>query len=181
MKFLQRLLPGDDHASLLGDIQEEAKRRSRLWYWWQLAAVVLVCANRDARKHPLLVVRAIAAGSASLFAYFWGLALFVNSNVIPFHSVFEFYLFAIVAMCGGFVVSGWVVGRLNSAHGIALVMSFAASLLALWLMLVLATVLHLSSTRLSALDSAGDIIKVLGMLASVLLGGYWSTRRVKKA
>src|SRR5512138_2858613 len=70
MTMLKRLLPSQDIDSLLGDIAEEAPRRSRRWYWSQLLAVVVVASWRDARRHPWLALRAIATGFAALTLYF---------------------------------------------------------------------------------------------------------------
>ncbi len=36
MRLLKRLLPSQDIDALLGDIVEESRRRSRLWYWSQI-------------------------------------------------------------------------------------------------------------------------------------------------
>jgi hypothetical protein len=50
MTTIKRLLPSQDIDALLGDIAEEAPRRSRLWHWCQLLAIVVVASWRDARR-----------------------------------------------------------------------------------------------------------------------------------
>jgi hypothetical protein len=62
--MLERLLPSSDIDALLGDIAEEAPRRSRVWYWSQLFAVVVVASWRDVRAHTLLALRAFAVESS---------------------------------------------------------------------------------------------------------------------
>ena len=47
---------------MLGDITEESRRRSRLWYWSQLLAVLLVGSWRDVRRHKGLAFRATVTG-----------------------------------------------------------------------------------------------------------------------
>jgi hypothetical protein len=68
MRFLARLLPSQDVDALLGDITEESRRRWRIWRWYQLLALVVVVSWRVVRAHPLLTLRAIGVGIASLVA-----------------------------------------------------------------------------------------------------------------
>ena len=63
--MLRRLLPSHDIDALLGDIAEESRRRSRLWLWMQLAAVLIVGSWHDVRKHRLLALRAVSTGFAT--------------------------------------------------------------------------------------------------------------------
>jgi hypothetical protein len=155
---LRRLLPAHDIDALLGDIAEERSRRSRLWYWSQLLAIVVVASWRDARSHPLLTLRAIATGFVALTLYFGGVQLIGRViNVLtnggyyvaghwlrlshppgpppPYDVV---VVIAIVAL--GFMLSGWAIVRFHRAHGIAMAMPFLAAMTLLAL-IPLATVL----------------------------------------
>jgi hypothetical protein len=71
MKLLQRLLPSQDIDALLGDIVEEARHRSRLWYWSQLVAVLVVASWKDVRAHKWLAVRATVTGLLVLPVFFY--------------------------------------------------------------------------------------------------------------
>ena len=66
MRFFARLLPSHDIDALIGDILEESHRRSRIWRWYQLVALVVVISGRVVRAHPILTLRAIAIGVAVL-------------------------------------------------------------------------------------------------------------------
>src|SRR5215467_6993287 len=92
MTILKRLLPSQDIDALLGDIAEEAARRSRVWYWSQLLAVVVVASWRDAWKHPWLALRAIATGVGALALYFR--AVFLLGRVV------------VVLTNGGYYIAG---------------------------------------------------------------------------
>ena len=69
-RLLRRLLPSPDTDALLGDITEEAHNRSRLWYWGQIAAVLVIGSRRDVRRHPLLALRSTAIGIVTSLALF---------------------------------------------------------------------------------------------------------------
>jgi hypothetical protein len=142
MSVLKRLLPSQDIDALLGDIAEEAPRRSRLWYWAQLLAVVLVASWRDARRHPWIALRAIATGAATLALYFR--AVLLAGRVVVVLTNGGYYigghwltlpdppgprppydaLMVLVINALGFVLSGWAIVRLHRAHGIAMTMPF---------------------------------------------------------
>ena len=142
MTGLRHLLPSQDIDALLGDIAEERSRRSRLWYWSQLVAVVVVAAWRDARRHPWLTLHAIATGFMTLTVCF-GVALTIGyflrvlSNggyyiggywlTLPHFTERWPYdpLAVITTNALGFFLSGWMIVRLHRAHGIAMAMSFA--------------------------------------------------------
>jgi hypothetical protein len=181
-RLSRRLLPFRDTDALLGDITEELRHRSRGWYWAQIAAVIVVGSFRDVRRHPLMTVRAIVVGCASLFAYFGMFATLVNAHVFSFHSAFEFYVFLICAFYGGLATSGWVVGRLHRPHGIALVVAFAISVpILLELIAIVARFLVPAASQARLIASWVDVVKILAIPISILLGGYSATRRVDVA
>jgi hypothetical protein len=143
MKLPKRLLPSQDIDALLGDIAEESRRRSRLWYWSQIAAALVVGSWRDVRKRPLLALRAIATGVVTLTVYFTVVAaiarvMWVLSNggyyvgghwlTLPRGPLPSPY--GELAVLGvnslGFVLSGWAVVRLHRDDGVAMALPFSA-------------------------------------------------------
>jgi hypothetical protein len=58
----ERLLPSQDVNALLGDIDEESRHRSSLWYWGQIVAAIVIGSYREVRKHPHRALRAIVVG-----------------------------------------------------------------------------------------------------------------------
>jgi hypothetical protein len=137
MKILRRLLPSQDVDALLGDITEEARQRSRLWYWSQLLAVVAVASWTDIRRHPLLALRAIAVGIATLVVAFAPASAMLR--VVRVLSEGGYYLgpywltlppnafrwFPGLVNTLGFAASGWTIARFHRSHGIAMLMPFA--------------------------------------------------------
>jgi len=196
MTILERLLPSQDLDALLGDITEEARRRSGLWYWGQIAAVIVVGSFRDVRRHPLMALRAIAVGFAALVVMalmfqpiLYGLLHLTDAvENIWFRSLdhaqrdtfgFSVVLVSVVPMFyGGLAASGWVVGRFHRAHGITLVLPFAA--LVPLLLLLSAVVVKASvpaASQAALIRSSVDYVKLLAIPVSIVLGGYRSTRR----
>ena len=187
--MLERLLPSQDVAALLGDIVEESKQRSTLWYWTQILAVLVVGIFREIRSHWLLTLRATAVGSLALAAYislwvglFYLLQQFfyVFPNMLSFNRLSDTVQRSISAgvwltFLAGFSLCGWVVGRFHRRHGIALVLPFAG--LAVFAVDVLVTP-GATSTWLNFLVK---LIQIVSVPAAIIIGGYWSTRRVRAA
>jgi hypothetical protein len=199
MNRLHRLLPSHDIDALLGDIAEEARHRTRLWYRAQIVAVILVGSWRDIRRHPWLALRAVGVGIAALAV----VALVfqpILDTVLRLSDVFQtvwlgslsraqretfgvavFFVSVTLLFYGGLAASGWIVGRLHREHGITLVLPFA-TLVALSLgLLAIAVWLSAPAAGQAQLFSWADPIKWLAMPVSILLGGYWSIRGVKTA
>jgi len=134
MRLLERLLPSQDVAALLGDISEEARHRSRVWYWMQLAAVLVVASWRDVRRHPLLALRAVGIGIVTLVVVFAPASALVR--VVRVLSEGGYYVgpywltlppnafrwFPGVVNTVGFAASGWTIARFHRSHGITMVM-----------------------------------------------------------
>jgi len=202
MTTLKRLLPSRDIDALLGDVAEERSRRSRLWYWSQLLAIVVVASWRDVRSHPRIALSAFATGCVALTIYFGtvmliGRVIRVLSNggyyvagywltlstppgpPPPYDTVI---VIAINAL--GFVLSGWAIVRLHRAHGIAMAMPFLVSmtLLALIPLAVVLTDTGPGTARMPVYQ----VIAVFGTLylsipGGILLGGYAATGRAERA
>ena len=95
-------------------------------------------------------------------------------------------------MFGGLVFSGWVIGRLNRAHGITFVVAFAAALMMLLLAFVRVTVTYppqLSYEHISLLLRIVAslwlllrfVVSMLWLLLCLVIGGYLATRRQETA
>jgi len=184
MTMLKRLLPSQDIDALLGDIAEEAPRRSRLWYWSQILAAVVVASWQDVRKHPVLAGRATATGLLALAAFFYPVSVLrylVRVTVSGGHYVGPYwltlpqealYVLPIIANPIGFGVSGWVVARVHRAHGLTLVLPYVALVCALpyWAIAqpIVSGVVPVARMHL-AIVSAG-MISTLSLPAFVVLG-----------
>ena len=157
MRLLELLLPSQDTDALLGDICEEARHRPRLWYWKQLLAAVVVGSWQDARRHPLLALRALATAIGTLTIYFTivaaiARALWVLSNggyyvggywlTLPARPIPERYdlLLVLVVNSLGSGISGWASTRFHRTYGIALAMPYLAIMGLLSLILITAIV-----------------------------------------
>jgi len=194
-QLLQRLLPSQDIDALLGDITEEARHRSRLWYWGQIAAVIVVRSFREVRRHPLVALRAIGVGILSLALISLMMALIVDRAVMPlvfaawnnwFHSAdFTRASKVVIAVAGGaatvvfysgLTLSGWIVGRLHRRHGIAFVLLFAA-FVQLSLYLLVTALWIFAPSRVTVQPATWRAyLRDLAIPVSIVIGGYWSTR-----
>jgi hypothetical protein len=136
MKFVKRLLPSQDVDALLGDIVEESRHRSRLWYWSQLIAVVVVAGWKDVRANKWLAVRATVTGLLALPVFFLPASLVLwivrvlsegGYYIGPYwltlpHAALIVTPFAFNTV--GFFVSGWIVARFHRDHGFAMVLPY---------------------------------------------------------
>jgi hypothetical protein len=201
MTILKRLLPSQDVDALLGDIAEESRRRSRLWFLMQLVAAVVIGSWRDVRKHPLVALRAVATGLVTLTIYFtivavvahviWVLAnggYYVGGYWLtlprgPLPSPYgELAVFAVNTL--GFGLSGWAVVRFHRAHGVAMAMPFLAIMTLL--ALIPLTIVVTDSGPGTRTMSVVQMIWTFGTMfwsipGGVLLGGYAATRPVERA
>src|SRR5437016_1538123 len=75
--LLRHLGCSPNNDVVIGDLDERYRRgRSRVWYWRQAVAAIVVSFFREVRSHKLLTMRAVAVG--------WGVFFFVSR--------FSFYL-----------------------------------------------------------------------------------------
>jgi hypothetical protein len=136
MRLVKRLVPSQDIDALLGDITEEERHRSRLWYWGQLIAVVRVAAWKDVRAHKWLVVRATITGVLTRVVFLAPAVLILQAvhvlseggySVGPFGLTLPdtaplVSLFILNAT--GFALSGWMVARSHREQGFAMVLPY---------------------------------------------------------
>jgi len=182
MRFFARLLPSHDVDALIGDILEESHRRSRIWRWYQLVALVVVISGRVVRAHPMLTLRAIAIGVAVFLAYFQVFGIWILNNVrlgpLPASNA-ALWLLVQLFFCLGLAASGWAIGRLHLAQGIAMVLPFAILMAVLGLSDFVRSALTLHSwSMFETFKLAGLLAKSISFPGSVLVGGYWAIGRV---
>jgi hypothetical protein len=138
MTLLERLLPSHDLNALLGDIDEESHRRSRLWYWGQIGAAIVVGSYRETRKHPLQALRAMGIGLFTLVVVLLPQPALTHVvrvlsegsgyNIGPYSLTLPpnaFRYFPVLVNVLAFTASGWLIARHDRARGIAMVMPWA--------------------------------------------------------
>jgi hypothetical protein len=182
--LLEHLQSSPSNDSLAGDLFEEyGHGRSRLWYWKQVLAAIVVSACREIAAHPVLALRAIVVGWAVW--YFYAVAV-IPALIVPLarrilptawamtSSPFVITWWALWAPI--YAVSGWAVARLHRPHRIAMVLAFAASIFLYELRMLPWIWFHarnsLTSTRFLpylVFDWQALIVSPL----SALLGGLW--------
>jgi hypothetical protein len=187
MNLLRRLLPSRDIDALLGDITEEARHRSRLWYWGQLCALLVVGSWRDVRRHPLLALRAVAVGLITLVVVFTPAPTLLHVVrvlseggyyvgpywvTLPPHA----FMWLPVALNPlGFVASGWTVVRAHRSHGIAMVLPW--TLLVCVLPAIMLTLVFSDTQPVPPTAPAiGGVISTLSLPLWVVAGGLLGVR-----
>jgi hypothetical protein len=199
-RLLRRLVPAQNHEALLGDLCEEyQRRRSRAWYWLQIIAAIVVGTWKDIRANRLLTLRAIGIGVASLVLYFFALGSMLNTvsrylregilvgnhwiywRPQPTTFILQVAVLTWVWVLAGFVVSGWVIGRLHRDHGITFVIAFAALVQLLYLVASVVAFILIPSSRVPVDHSRDTTLSPLWLSLCVVIGGYFATRRAKAA
>jgi hypothetical protein len=189
---IRSLLPSADIDALLGDINEEAPRRSRIWYGAQLAAVLVVGSMRDVGKHPVLALRAIAVGVLALVVavssappmlrvvrvlseggYYVGpYWLTLPPNAFRwFPGVFNTVAFAAI---------GWTIARFHRDHGIAMVLPFALLSCVFPAIVLVNLAMYVGPWILWTPPQIGGIASSLSLPAFVLVGGFFGLVRHKR-
>lgn len=182
-RLVKRLVPAQDHEALLGDITEEKRRRSRLWYWGQVCALIVVGSWRDLRRHPVLALRAIGIGITALVAMFApALALL---RVVRVLSEGGYYLGPywltlpsstirwIPALMNtfGFGAAGWAIARSHRSHGITMLMPFALLSCLIPAIALVNLARHVGPWIFVTPPRIGPLASTLSIPLCVLLGG----------
>jgi hypothetical protein len=148
-RLLKRLVPAQDHESLLGDLSEEYQRgRSTTWYFLQILAAVVVGSWKDVRAHRLVALRAAVVGIATTLVliplelklvdivtgagFMWGTTWIGLPRYFhyPYEAQWSYRALVESASVLRFVTTGWIVGRLHRRHGVTMVPAFLAGLVA---------------------------------------------------
>lgn len=185
MTIVRRLLPSQDTDALLGDIAEEARHRSRVWYGAQLLAVVVVGSWRDVRRHPVIALRAAAIGIAALVVAFApASALLRVVHVLSEGGYYvgsywltlppnAFIWFPVVVNTFGFTASGWSIARFNRSHGIAMVMPFALLACVFPAIVMVNVATHGVPWAILTASRIAGMISSLSLPACVVIGGLF--------
>lgn len=192
MTLLERLLPSQDVDALLGDIEEESRRRSTLWYWGQIVAAVVVGSYREVRRHPLLALRAVGVGLLTLVVVFAPASrllyvvrvlseggYYAGPYWLTLPSNAFRYLPALVNVLG-FAASGWMIARVDRARGIAMAMLWAVLVCGLTVYAVIDMIDHLAQHGRLVLRTGPDVggfLSTLSLPACVVLGGILAAGR----
>jgi hypothetical protein len=199
-RLLKRLVPGQDHDVLLGDLNEEYQRgRSKTWYFLQILAAIVVGSWKDLRAHKIVAARAVATGIIAQLlaveALLWlrdvqtggGLMLRGTWIGLPWYWHYPYYRstsFAVVTELehiACYMLIGWLIVRLHRGHGVTMLFAFCSLVFALRLgNLVQLALLPVPTWHLRDLSYAlvnGQIREWLVLL----LGGYLATRQPKVA
>jgi len=192
MTLLKRFLPSREHEAILGDIVEESRHRSRLWYWSQLLAVLVVASWTDVRTNKWLAARATAMGILTLAVVFYpasvllyvvrvlsegGYYIGLYWLTLP-HSALVALPFVVTPL--GFGVSGWVIARLHRAHGIALVLPYTLLVSVITVVVIVRLALdNGSGTRHDPLTALffSAITAMLSLPGCVVLGAVLGLKR----
>ncbi len=134
--LLKRFGPRND--ALAGDLREAyAAGKSAWWYWGQVLSVVATTNDR------LLIVRGVLVGWIALIVFHrvtqpfnrdvmgtWLLDwLIVNLGSHPFVMLYAVVLWYLPVECAGYLLSGWVVGRLHRSCRHLAVFAFMTTVL----------------------------------------------------
>jgi hypothetical protein len=148
-QLLKRLVPARNHDALLGDLCEEYQnRRSRMWYWAQILAAVLVGTGKDVQAHSLLALRAVAVGITSTIVlipvrlqlldiatgagFMWGTTWIGLPRHwhYPYFASWSYRAFVETEFVLATMASGWIVVRSHRHHGVTMAVAFVAGLIA---------------------------------------------------
>jgi hypothetical protein len=182
-RLLMRLLPSQDIDALIGDITEEARDRSRLWYWAQVGAVLLVGWWHDVRRHPFVALRAIGIGIAALLVL--AVPALILLRVVRVLSDGGYYLgpYSLTLPSNafrwlpslvntlGFAASGWTIVRFHRSHGIAMLMPFVVLTSVFPAIVLVDLAMKRVPWNILTAPQIGGIISSLSLPVCVLLGG----------
>jgi hypothetical protein len=190
MTMLKRLLPSQDVDALLGDIEEESRRRSRLWFWGQIVAAVVVGSYRTVRKHPLLALRAVGVGLVTLVVVFAPAPRLLHVvrvmsdgagyPVGPYWLTLPpnaFRYFPELVNVLGFATSGWMITRFHRAHGMEMLLPWALLVCALPLYVIVDALTYHGRPMTLTGPVVGGFLSSLSLPAWVVLGGVFGLRR----
>jgi hypothetical protein len=181
--LLEHFQSGPQNDHLTGDLMEAYEQgRSHGWYWKQTVAAILVSFCHEVATHPLLGLRAISAGWATWFLFYYGVGPGILGPLVRRFFLPSGYPFAPsmqiwwIASLFVHAASGWIVARLHRSHRIAMVLLFAASVCIVQLRglpgVWFEATNTLTNTRFLPYLIFGLELQILWP-AAILLGGLW--------
>jgi hypothetical protein len=155
---------------LIGDLLEEYGRgRSKLWYWKQCLAAIVVGVYQDIRTHKLLAIRGALTGFVVLFVA--GRLLFIF--FAPFAGP-EFAVLHVALECGICVATAWIVGWLQRPHQSAMMFVWFRVMLSLGVPEFLRTLMNAMSDDRYVPYFVGYSEQMIRVLAATALGSLSS-------
>ncbi len=164
--------------ALAGDLMEEFQRRpSRLWFWRQAFAAVLVSWWADVRAHRLLTLRAVAMGLSAIWLYSryvlspvahvdeWLFRLGLIDHFVSWPHPVMGWMATMLGTCGAF----WLVGR---RHRPSMVVVLFVSLL----LLVDVPRLVLGIYTAGPQATQGALFVLVIFRLPMLIAGLWAAR-----
>jgi|SRR5579863_7160228 len=121
----------ETNPALIGDLSEEyLSGCSNTWLWRQVLAAIAFAVGKDISIHKFLAIRAMIAGEVAVSfsslllmkgLYSPALMRFLMTDVPHWMLPFNLFLFGSLI---GFMIGGWVVGRLSRDHWATLLLLF---------------------------------------------------------
>ena len=171
--WLEHLCFGSRNDFLVGDLIEEYGRgRSRVWYWKQVLAALLVNFYRELCSHPLLALRAAATVWSVWYLYGFVFGSSLHQLLIPLPPATGFMW--LVAGCIGWAGIGWIVARLHRKHKATMLLVFAISVAMCrlpWFYTLLIDALGNVRYRPYLLN---EFLELILTFIGILLGGLWA-------
>jgi len=189
-RLLKRLVPAEDHDVLLGDLHEEYQNgRSRVWYWFQIAAAIAASSWKDIRKHKLAALGAGALALAYVLivspALVQGtikLSWRLRISVVTAVAIFKAMDLAISA------VLGWRIVRLARSRCVTMVVVYCTVMLTAVCLLILASAIMVSVFHPVEISGTNFAVQVQSALTHQLVqallmfcAGFLATRRPEAA
>lgn len=182
--LLKHFLTGSENHHITGDLIEAFQSgRSRVWYWKEVIAAIVIGVSKETVKQPLLALRAISFGWGSWSLFYYAVApkvLYPVFRRIFTPSGYPFspgQLIWTVTSLLVLVGSGWIVARFHRPNRITTVLLFALSVFIVqlrtfpWLWSTAAN--SLTNTRFLPYLIDGLEIQILWP-AAILFGGLFT-------
>jgi hypothetical protein len=181
-RLLERLVPGQDHDALLGDLREERERgRSVLWFGLQILAAIAVGSSKVVRANRGVALGAIATGFGFQIAFGNGLLLArITARQAGYPTT---WMVDELLQITSDMFLGWSLVSLYRSYGITMLLAFRPAMLGVLLLIVLwYTGLFVVRTDITFLMLAlkfrsVHLSRFLFQSIVMLAGGYLATRR----
>jgi hypothetical protein len=193
-RLLKRLVPGQDHDVLIGDLNEEYQRgRSTTWYLLQILAAIVVGTWRDLRANPLVAVRAAVTGVVAqllvVFCWGWLLEVFTGAGFMwggrwiglpwfyhwPYASSLDRIMYGLWIV--GELMIGWLIVRLHRGHSVMTVLAFSCVMFAIRAETYFKIAFVMGPQPFVRGLSSAMVIGQISETLLLILGGYLATRR----
>lgn len=188
----------ETNPALIGDLAEECSNgRSNAWLWRQVLSAIVFAIGKEIYDHKLLTMRAVIVGEASVWlssaaiytAAWWIMTALAWHWPWPLRWLVAFTGFfgrdILRGSLAGFILGGWIVGRLHREQRPAFVLLFATLQFLLLMVRGFPELCRLSANSLdqprfrSYLEA--DIAFLMLCPLAVVIGGFLARGRAKSA